>query len=113
MKDTLFLMRPGFFNAGLGPFYCGDSAPVEGMLSFFPQLRETIDVVYVDFERPRLPIVALVGEAHQSVPVLVLAEGRTAPPGFAARTFTERTFIDDQADIRQYLSVLCDLPTAG
>ena len=40
MKDTLYLLRPGFFNAGVGPLYCGDSLPVEGLLSFFPQLRE-------------------------------------------------------------------------
>src|SRR5207302_1184330 len=53
MKDQLYLLRPGFMNASLGPLYCNDSAPVEGMLSFFPQLRELLDVQYVEFARPR------------------------------------------------------------
>ena len=42
MKDQLYLLRPGFMNAGMGPLYCSDSAPVEGVLSFFPQLRDLI-----------------------------------------------------------------------
>ncbi|MFC4312576.1 DUF3088 family protein [Steroidobacter flavus] len=33
MKDQLYLLRPGFFNATLGPLYCNDSVPVEGFLS--------------------------------------------------------------------------------
>ncbi|MBU0869008.1 MAG: DUF3088 family protein, partial [Alphaproteobacteria bacterium] len=44
MKDQLYLMQPGFINAGLGPFYCGDSVSVEGLLGFFPELREKVDV---------------------------------------------------------------------
>jgi len=52
MKDQLYLLRPGFFNAGLGPLYCGDSLPIEGMLSFFPQLRTLLDVHYLEFPRP-------------------------------------------------------------
>lgn len=48
LKDQLFLLNPGFKDdAGDGPFYCGDSVPVEGLLSFFPALREEIDVRYV------------------------------------------------------------------
>ncbi|WP_416346945.1 DUF3088 family protein, partial [Burkholderia cenocepacia] len=39
MKDTLFILRPGFFKDAEGPFYCGDSVAVEGLLSFYPQLR--------------------------------------------------------------------------
>ncbi|HEV7815845.1 MAG TPA: DUF3088 family protein, partial [Janthinobacterium sp.] len=36
MKDQLFLLKPGFSDAGQGPFYCGDSVAVEGLLGFFP-----------------------------------------------------------------------------
>src|SRR5205085_5140781 len=74
MKDQLFLLEPGFRNAGLGPFYCGDSVAVEGLLSFCPPLREAVDVHYIPFARPRAALVDLLGEGFQSAPVLVLAE---------------------------------------
>jgi hypothetical protein len=41
-KDQLYLLRPGFMNAGLGPLYCAESAPIEGVLSLFPRLRTLI-----------------------------------------------------------------------
>ena len=53
MKDTLFILRPGFFKDSEGPFYCGDSVAVEGLLSFYPQLRDAVSVEYVDAPRPR------------------------------------------------------------
>jgi len=113
MKDQLFLMNPGFTNAGLGPFYCGDSVPVEGLLSFFPSLRTAVDVTYVDFPRPRQPIVDLIGEEHQSVPVLVLADEAEVPPPIEVQSANGRRFIDDERHIRDYLSLRHDLPTAG
>lgn len=113
MKDQLFLMKPGFTNAGIGPFYCGDSVPVEGLLSFFPSLRSAIDVSYVDFPRPRQAIVDLVGEGHQSVPVLVLANTAETPSSVEVHSANGRRFIDDERDIRAYLSERHDLPTAG
>ena len=50
-KDQLFLLKPGFFKESEGPFYCGDSVAVEGLLSFFSQLRNEIDVHYIDAPR--------------------------------------------------------------
>lgn len=74
-RDVLFLLRPDFRDAAQGeqPFFCPDSALVEGLLSFYPQLRQQLDVRYVDFPRPRPAIVALLGEQHQNCPVLVVA----------------------------------------
>ncbi len=111
MKDQLFLMKPGFVNAGLGPFYCGDSVSVEGMLGFFPELRDKIDVQYVEFARPRQPIADLLGEENQSIPVLVLAEGEEAPVD--TQTANGHAFINDERQIRQYLSARFTLPEAG
>lgn len=113
MKDKLFLMNPGFKNAGLGPFYCGDSVPVEGLLSFYPELRERVDVTYIDFPRPRQAIVDLIGDEHQSVPVLVVADGADIPSDINVKTADGRRFIDDERQIRQYLSASHELPTAG
>ncbi|MBN3791146.1 DUF3088 domain-containing protein [Burkholderia sp. Ac-20353] len=105
MKDTLFILRPGFFKDSEGPFYCGDSVSVEGLLSFYPQLRDAVNVEYVDAPRPREPIVALIGEGNQSAPVLVLGEKQTPKDGaIGLREHNGRRFIDSPADIRQYLS---------
>ncbi|SFF83036.1 Protein of unknown function [Novosphingobium sp. CF614] len=113
MRDQLFLMKPGFVNAGLGPFYCGDSVSVEGMLGFFPELREKLAITYIEFPRPRQAIIDLIGAEHQSVPVLVLAEDSSVPESVKARFSADRRFIDDEKQIRQYLSLRHGLPVAG
>jgi hypothetical protein len=114
VKDQLYLMKPGFMNAGLGPFYCGDSVCVEGMLSFFPELREKLDIHYISFPRPRQPLIDALGENYQSVPVLILADDAVAGDGIPeARKAGGRRFYDDEKKIRHYLSVALDLPEAG
>lgn len=110
MKDQLFIMTPGFMNDDKGPFYCGDSVSVEGLLGFFPELRKKIDVTYIDFPRPRQAIIDLLDTEHQSVPVLILSpDSDTAE----AKTINGRMFIDDEKAIRAYLSATCNLPAAG
>jgi hypothetical protein len=114
MKDQLFIMKPGFTNGGLGPLYCGDSAPVEGMLSFFPQLREQVDVSYIEFPRPRAPLFELLGEDNQGIPVLILASDTAIKdPTLEPLSANGHRFFNDQALIRRYLSSQFDLPQAG
>ncbi|CAN7446081.1 DUF3088 family protein [Phenylobacterium sp. LjRoot225] len=114
MKDQLFLLKPGFFNAGLGPLYCGDSVSVEGLLSFCPDLRAQVDVHYLAFPRPRTPLVETLGEGLQSVPVIILADETTiADPTIAVEEANGRRYIADQAMIRRYLSTQYDQPLAG
>ena len=114
MKDQLFLLKPGFLNAGMGPMYCADSAPVEGVLGFFPQLRELLEVRYLDFPRPRVPLIEALGEANQSLPVLVLSVAtEIQDPEILPRTAGGRRFIDDEKTIRRYLSSQFHLPHAS
>ena len=114
MKDTLYLLKPGFKNAGLGPLYCGDSVSVEGMLSFFPQLREHVDVRYLDFPRPRSELVERLGEPNQSVPVLILADASEIKDGgVAPKLANGARFLDEERVIRRYLSAQHALPQAG
>lgn len=68
MKDQLYLLKPGFTNADLGLLYCGDSVAVEGMLSFFPTLRQVVDVHYLDFPRPRAALVEALGKPISRFP---------------------------------------------
>jgi len=114
MKDQLFLLKPTFMNAGLGPLYCNDSAPVEGMLSFFPKLRELVDVKYVEFPRPRVPLVEALGCEHQSLPVLIVAAGRKlksgSPKPEAARG---KQFFANERAVRDYLSIQYGFPQAS
>jgi hypothetical protein len=114
MKDRLYLLRPGFMNAGMGPLYCSDSAPVEGVLSFFPQLRDLIDVHYLEFPRPRTPLVEALGEQNQSLPVLILGKDRKLnDPELEPRHANGARFFTQEKDIRRYLSAQYNLPEAS
>ena len=114
MKDQLYLLRPGFMNAGMGPLYCSDSAPVEGVLSFFPQLRELIDVHYLEFPRPRAPLVKALGEQNQSLPVLIVAKGQKLKvPELVPSHANGLQFFAQERQIRQYLSTQYNLPEAS
>ena len=114
MKDQLYLLRPGFMNAGMGPQYCSDSAPVEGVLSFFPQLRELVDIHYLDFPRPRQALVQALGESNQALPVLILAARRQLKdPELEPRQANGKVFFTDEKSIRHYLSTQYELPVAS
>jgi hypothetical protein len=114
MKDQLYLLRPGFVNAGVGPLYCGDSLPVEGMLSFFPELRTLLDVHYLEFPRPRVALVKALGESHQGIPVLIVApERQIADEDLEPKQANGQRFFADERSIRRYLSAQHKLPEAG
>ena len=72
-KDTLYLLKPYFEKDGAQRF-CPDCAMMEGYLAAYPALRETLEIVYVDYARPRAALVERLGEAHQNAPTLILGE---------------------------------------
>jgi hypothetical protein len=114
MKDELYLLRPGFYNVGVGPLYCGDSLPVEGLLSFFPQLRNLLNVHYLEFARPRAALVDTLGEENQGIPVLILADEREiTDEDLTPKKANGKRFFADERSIRRYLSVQYSLPEAG
>jgi hypothetical protein len=111
MKDQLFMLRPGFHVNDAGPFYCPDALPIEGLLSFFPELRRVVAVHYLEHARPRQPLVETLGEAFQGTPVLVLSEGSTPKcRELVPERANGRAFFSDSAVIRRYLSTQYDLP---
>ncbi len=105
MTDRLFMMRPGFFDGERGPLYCPDCLGVEGLLSFYPELRSRIEIYYVDAPRPRAEIVAFLGLEYQSVPVLVLDPDTAPPAGIVTKRAGSYSFIDDPDLIRSFLSL--------
>lgn len=63
-------------------FHCSHCLLVDGLLAAFPHLRESLNVHRVAFPRPRPAVIALVGEASQGLPVLVLPAGlQVSEPG--------------------------------
>lgn len=87
----LFLLKPDFQDVNRNPesnYFCPNCAIIEGILSYYPQLKDDIEVTRVDFPRPRPAIVELIGEENQSCPVLVKEDG---------------SFINETKDIIRYL----------
>ena len=105
MKDRLYLLKPDFTDQGAGPFFCLESALVEGMLSFYPALREKIEVYYIDFQKPRPALVAELGVENQRAPKLILGEATQAVPrGVKVSEAKGRRFISQDVEICRYLA---------
>jgi hypothetical protein len=72
-RDRLFLLRPDWIDQDR-PWFCMACAAVEGFLGYYPAVRDALDIAYLPYERPRHPVIDLLGEAHQNLPTLILAE---------------------------------------
>jgi len=102
MKDTLFLLEKDFTDGDAGPYYCPESVFIEGILGYYPQLRELVGIHYVGFSKPRRPIVELLGEANQGCPVLIVGEQNEEYP--EAQTANGHNFISGDRPIAKYLA---------
>jgi hypothetical protein len=104
--DILLLLAPDFTDGEGRRCYCPACATVEGLLGYYPALRQALAVRYIAFARPRAEVVALLGVANQGLPALVLAEA--APPellaGLEVRTGNGRRFLQGPATIGRYLA---------
>lgn len=103
-RDKLFLLRPGFEDPAYPgqTFYCWHCTLMEGVLASFPELATRLVVERIAWARPRSPVVDLVGEGNQSLPLLVLADGETSP--HQTGTHEGRAFIADKDKILAALS---------
>jgi hypothetical protein len=104
-KDRLFLLQQGFEAPGyLGKrFFCWHCALLDGLLAAFPELAQRLHVERVEWPRPRQGVISLVGEANQSLPLLVLADGQTSL--HQTGVYKGRVFIADKDKI---LAALAD-----
>jgi hypothetical protein len=110
-RDVLFVLRPGFTDRG-ARWFCPYSAQVIGFLSYYPEVRDSLEVREIDFPRPRRAVVELVGEEHQSAPLLVLASS-AAPPaidGVAIGEANGHRFVEKTIEILRYLAATRGLP---
>ena len=98
------MLNPWQEEDGRGPYYCPDCGVVEGFLVYSPEIRDEIDIVAVDFPRPRDEIVELLGLENQDSPVLVLADGTPPPEGARQSMSTGKSFINDPLAICNFLA---------
>ncbi|MEZ5896155.1 MAG: DUF3088 family protein [Parvularculaceae bacterium] len=99
--DTLFLLPPGFFDNDRRE-YCPECAEMWGLLHYYPALKETVEINYQPITRPREQMIALLGEAHQNCPTLVLCENAPDAPGITAKRANGRRFFENARDIGAY-----------
>lgn len=105
-KHTLFTLKP-WREDGQGPFYCPACGEMEGFLAYSPEIREKIDIIEVDFQRPRAVVIEALGAENQECPVLMLAKDTpdSALPEAAGKSLsTGRVFINDAPAICEFLA---------
>ena len=106
--DKLFLLKPGFKDEAVkegAAYYCPSCAAIEGVLHYYPHLRERLEIIYVDFPRPRKQIVALLGDANQGCPVIVIDTSELPVSNYPfLKEINGYTFINSTTDIMNYLA---------
>lgn len=107
MSDVLFLLKADFADvkAGEGLFYCPSCATLRGVLSYFPELTKQLQVVEVDFPRPRLAVAELLGQEHPGCPVLVVHDPDSVTGVTVKYAVTGRAYLAGAADIGSYLAL--------
>jgi len=102
-RDVLFLLAPGFKDSHRREF-CPECAEIWGVLSYFPAIKEALEIRYQPIARPRTEMISLLGEDNQNCPTLVLAEGVDAVPDAAVHSANGVNFLDNARDIAKYFA---------
>ncbi len=108
-RDTLFLLPPGFEANGRREF-CPECAEIWGVLSWFPALKETLDIVYVGIDHPRAPISALLGEGRHNAPTLVLHPASPRGPGLDYAEAGGRAYLPSARLIARHFAAVHGTP---
>lgn len=80
------------------------------MLSWFPALKETLDIVYVGIGHPRAEITALLGDGRHNAPTLVLHPGSPRADGVAYVEANGRAYLPSARLIAQHFAALHGTP---
>lgn len=103
--DLLFLLPNQFMDKGEGPYYCPECAQIVGLLEYYPDLKEHLDVRQVEFSRPRSELVSLLGKANQGCPVLILhSVPQDLPYHIRVKQANGRHFVEGAQIIAEYLA---------
>ena len=102
-RDILFLLPPGFEDNDRREF-CPECAEMWGVLSYYPAIKEAVEIRYVGIEHPRAPICDLLGDGRWNAPTLILANEADGAPSVAPKSENGHTFYDSARTIAQYFS---------
>lgn len=82
-----------------------------GFLSYYPEVRDTLELSELGFEKPRQPLAGLLGEEHQAPPMLIL-DGPPAADVPEVEVCQARGlwFIPRTLDILRYLAATRGVP---
>ncbi|WP_235513481.1 MULTISPECIES: DUF3088 domain-containing protein [unclassified Sphingomonas] len=112
MRDRLYLLDPSFADPAYPDrtFYCRDCITIDGLLARFPDKVTMLDIIRVPYPRPRDAVIAVVGEAHQNLPLLVLSAN--ADPALADGRHDGTYFVSDLKGLLHALHVRHGFPEA-
>lgn len=104
----LFLLKP-FTDANIDNsgqlYYCPPCTTLTGLLSYYPDLKNEMDIVYVDFPRPRKIIIDLVGEQNQGCPILVIDKSdATGLDTSYFQSYNDKIFVQSVELISKFLT---------
>lgn len=100
-RDILFLLPPGFEDNDRREF-CPECAEMWGVLSYFPSIKDSVEIRHVGITHPRGPICALLGDGQWNAPTLVLGPGNRAADDVPVETAAGREFIGSARGIALY-----------
>ena len=112
MRDRLYLLDPSFADPAYPDrtFYCRDCITIDGLLARFPDKATMLEVIRIPYPRPRGGVIAAAGEAHQNLPLLVLAPN--ADPALADGRHDGTYFASDLKTLLHALHVRHGFPEA-
>ena len=109
MRDTLFLLPPGFEDNNRRE-YCPECAEIWGLLAYFPAIKDSLNVVYQPIAKPRAEMAALLGDKNQNCPTLVLNENSPEFENCGIMQMRGQRFINNARDIGRYYAARFGTP---
>ena len=109
-RDTLFLLAPDFTDPAYPGqvFYCTHCALLEFVLAQYAEQLRGLNVVRTQWPRPRQDLIDLLGEANQSLPLLII--GDRTRTDCATGVFQDRYFIQGVDSLMRFLSAHYGIP---
>jgi len=104
-RDTLFLLPPGFADDASGNLrreYCPECAEIWGVLSYYPAIKQSVEVIYQPIAKPRADLTERLGDKNQNCPTLVLSEDSPSFENCGIMTLRGERFINNARDIGRY-----------
>jgi len=102
-RDVLFLLPPGFEDNDRREF-CPECAEMWGVLSYYPAIKESLEIRYVGIDHPRAPICEILGEGRWNAPTLILSDRNQIEGDFRVETDNGVSHLSSARQIAKYFS---------